>query len=372
MDAEYPPIDKTYGALLVGTFVALILYGWLLNQCHRYFMKYREDRWFLRCLVFSIIVLETFNVVLFMHFWWVHGPISFSIITWCPPIGIALLWAKQSGAVLFCAVLKPPLIFLSLKVFRWISTVAVVFVCELFYLRRVYLIGRRLWLIVAIAATLIFAELGEQNLRWETSLSTNDHTSTHSQCPRFSGMPVPFFSLKEPDGASSHDGWMNSAGVGSAVLADTLLATALIVSLRRSRTGIKQTDSLISTLILYTINTGLLLGVFNVLSLILAVTLPDNLIFVGIDLVTTMLYANSVMTVLNARGSSLVISAEVINMDSMDLSALPELPRYPGPTHAAPVSFSPKSIEIVIAKESFTSGESIYARRSAHEIGMAV
>ena len=50
---------------------------------------------------------------------------------------------------------------------------------------------------------------------------------------------------------------MNSAGVGLAALADTLLTTALIFSLHQSRTGIKRTDGIIDVLILYAINTGM-------------------------------------------------------------------------------------------------------------------
>ena len=53
---------------------------------------------------------------------------------------------------------------------------------------------------------------------------------------------------------------MNSAGVGIASLADTIMTAALIFSLHRSRTGVKRTDSLINVLILYAINTGLLTG----------------------------------------------------------------------------------------------------------------
>ena len=49
---------------------------------------------------------------------------------------------------------------------------------------------------------------------------------------------------------------MISVGSAQAITADTLLTSVLIVTLRRRRTGIRRTDSMIDVLILYAVSTG--------------------------------------------------------------------------------------------------------------------
>ncbi|KAH9893510.1 hypothetical protein C8Q73DRAFT_535827 [Cubamyces lactineus] len=61
----------------------------------------------------------------------------------------------------------------------------------------------------------------------------------------------------------------------------------LVFTLHRSRTGFKRTDSLIDTLILYSICTGLITDLFGIVTFILALVLPNDLIWVGVSLVTT-------------------------------------------------------------------------------------
>ncbi|KAF4571084.1 hypothetical protein EYR36_001646 [Pleurotus pulmonarius] len=51
--------------------------------------------------------------------------------------------------------------------------------------------------------------------------------------------------------------WMMYTALSSGVAADVVIAVSLVTVLLRSRTGFKRTDSLVNTLMLYTINTGL-------------------------------------------------------------------------------------------------------------------
>ncbi|KAF5360791.1 hypothetical protein D9756_004772 [Leucocoprinus leucothites] len=63
--------------------------------------------------------------------------------------------------------------------------------------------------------------------------------------------------------------WVTSAGLGSAAAADVIIACALCYYLLKSRTGFSSTDSLIATLIAYSLTTGL---ITSVLALICVVT----------------------------------------------------------------------------------------------------
>ncbi|GJE90751.1 hypothetical protein PsYK624_068950 [Phanerochaete sordida] len=71
--------------------------------------------------------------------------------------------------------------------------------------------------------------------------------------------------------------------------------------IRRSRGLSDQTHSMINTLILYAVATGLINSVFAILVLITGATLPKSYIFIAIDFFRNGVYANSFMVSLNAR-----------------------------------------------------------------------
>ncbi|KAI0353798.1 hypothetical protein OH77DRAFT_1427101 [Trametes cingulata] len=131
-----------------------------------------------------------------------------------------------------------------------------------------------------------------------------------------------------------HFTWLISAGFGCAVGADIVLTTSLICILHRSRTGFKSTDSMIDVLIVYTINTGLLTGMFSTLSLVFAVVAPNNLIYVGLNMVSTRSYANSVLAVLNSRRSLIERRLAQLDAGTFGMSALDSgLPHRSAPQH---------------------------------------
>ncbi|KAI0665488.1 hypothetical protein C8Q78DRAFT_986430, partial [Trametes maxima] len=269
---QIPALDNTFGALLIGTFVGLIQYGWTAHQCYRYFRMYPADTWILKSLVTVVLVLETFHSALCMHICYYYLTTNYF-----NPL------ALQKGVW-------------SINVSRQVCGGAVIFASQSFFLRRVYLIGRRFRPLVAVAAVLLLGELGKPAL------------------------PTPFFNrFIHPTLHNANQAWMNSAGVGMAVLADTLLTTALIFSLHRSRTGIRRTDSIIDLLIMYAINTGF---ITNLLSLIFALAMPNNLIYAGIVIVATKLYANSMMAVLNSRREIASQGSGFVHTTSYDMSAL--------------------------------------------------
>ncbi|KAI0641038.1 hypothetical protein C8Q79DRAFT_430537 [Trametes meyenii] len=91
--------------------------------------------------------------------------------------------------------------------------------------------------------------------------------------------------------------------LATGLVAESLLTSALIVILYRSRTGIKSTDSLLNVLIVYTINTGLLTSTLAILCLVFIVTQPQNFLYAFMSILTTKSYINSMLVVLNSRHS---------------------------------------------------------------------
>nr|VWP00136.1 Vacuolar protein sorting-associated protein 1 [Ganoderma boninense] len=154
--------------------------------------------------------------------------------------------------------------------------------------------------------------------------------------------------------------WLVSAGAGMCLLADAFITAILVNLLRSKHIGVKRygngcrspssllcvslpvlidifaaprTDRLLKTLILYTINTGLLTGMMDLFTFLFVRTLlrlrlgkrsfteadlehgrvrylylqalvsPNNFIYIAFGILTTKMYANSLLAALNTRNS---------------------------------------------------------------------
>ncbi|KAM5544746.1 hypothetical protein V8D89_001644 [Ganoderma adspersum] len=60
-------MDDTYGALLLGTFFSLVLYGLVLHQTYRYIRLHPHDYTYIQVLVALSLILETLHTVSTMH-----------------------------------------------------------------------------------------------------------------------------------------------------------------------------------------------------------------------------------------------------------------------------------------------------------------
>ncbi|KAI0655877.1 hypothetical protein C8Q70DRAFT_1016105 [Cubamyces menziesii] len=89
--------------------------------------------------------------------------------------------------------------------------------------------------------------------------------------------------------------WMVATGALLGVTADSLLTIGLIMALHRSRTGFKRTDSRIDILIMYSVNTGLLTGLFNLLIVVFAFTEQNTLMYVTAAFVGLKMYATTLL-----------------------------------------------------------------------------
>ncbi|KAH9938785.1 uncharacterized protein BXZ73DRAFT_99846 [Epithele typhae] len=234
---QLPALNNTFGALVIGTYVALIQYGWMLYQGYHYYSLYNNDVLTLKLLVALVLALQTFHTFLGMH-----ATYYYLVSNFFNPIALqTAVWSINSMGV---------------------TTGATIFLSQLFFLRRVYKLGRNFIPIVILVGLLLLSELGLAiAVTVDIFVSSTLHNSTQS--------------------------WMNSAGVGICSLADSILTAT--------------TDSIIDVLTVYAINTGMLTLIVNTLSFILALKMPNNLIYVAIDFIATKLYANTLLAVLLSR-----------------------------------------------------------------------
>ncbi|KAI0688912.1 hypothetical protein C8Q76DRAFT_803363 [Earliella scabrosa] len=243
-DAFQPLLEDTYGVLLIATFVSLLLYGITLHQSFRYFRTYTKDTLVLRCLVVIVLALETFHTVLLAHLSY-HYLVTnyFKFLELARGTWSLNLLPCVSGLVI-CA-------------------------SQLFFVRRVFITIDEL--------IFIFAGLGFNTAGTVTVYKHND-----SVLPHLSDLA-----------------WIEAAATGSLAIGDTMLTIVLVYALRQGRSGWKKTDSMIDTLVLYSITTGLLTGVMNLFSFILSLVYPSNLYWSGFGIVATRLYANTLLAAAN-------------------------------------------------------------------------
>jgi len=90
-------------------------------------------------------------------------------------------------------------------------------------------------------------------------------------------------------------------GLGSAVLADILIASSMCWSLYHKRTGFARTDSIIMTLMSYSINSGLLTGLLTIAVLISFAADSSNMTWEMLYWPMGKIYANSLLAMLNSR-----------------------------------------------------------------------
>ncbi|KAI0353698.1 hypothetical protein OH77DRAFT_1426940 [Trametes cingulata] len=207
---------------------------------------------YLKVLVVIVLILETFHTILCMHMSYYYLATNY----FNPFALLAGSWSID---------LLP------------ISAGVTIIACQTFFVRRVYLVGHRYRILVGLVVALLFSELA------------------FAAAATAEAFIQPTFAKYE------HVTWLISVGFGMAVVADGILTTALIIALRKSRTGVRRTDSVIDVLVLYAITTGLLTSVFNTLAFLFASIESSNLIYVGINIVASKLYATSLFAALNSR-----------------------------------------------------------------------
>ncbi|KAI0688911.1 hypothetical protein C8Q76DRAFT_260572 [Earliella scabrosa] len=249
-------LDDTFGVLLIATFISLALYGLTLHQLYRYFRTCVRDSLALKSLVATVLILESLHTVMLTHLCY-----HYLISEYFNPTN--LQHGVWSSNLLPC------------------TSGLVIFTSQLFFVRRVFLLGHQ-YRAVAILSLLLFV----------IALAFNIAGTVDAY--RFNNDTI---------GHLDTVAWMEAASAGALEVGDTLLTTVLVVALRRGRTGWKRMDSILDMLVLYAITTGLLTGVMNLFCLILSIAYPKNLRWSGFGIVSTHLYANNLLAALNSRES---------------------------------------------------------------------
>ncbi|EJF56536.1 hypothetical protein DICSQDRAFT_174844 [Dichomitus squalens LYAD-421 SS1] len=192
-----PALDNSFGAILIGTCIGLMMYGVSSNQMFRYFRIYSGDKVYLQGTVVCLFALDTFHSIACIHASYHYLVTNHSQ----PQVLLVGVWSIR--------VLAP-------------VTGVTVLGAQSFYARRVYRIGSGYALVVA---PIVLCMLG-----------TGGFTTAAS---------YEIFA-QETFAKFEHYTWLMSGGFAFSLATDVLLSVTLIVFLMRSRTVFKSALSLAS------------------------------------------------------------------------------------------------------------------------------
>ncbi|KAI0789577.1 hypothetical protein C8Q75DRAFT_141122 [Abortiporus biennis] len=245
--------DNTLGALFIGLLAATLLTGVVSVQTYIYFLNSgKRDRIYLRLLVLCLWALDAFEFVCAAAYAYRSlitnylNPIGLLTVTWSVPAYIA------TGAV---------------------SN----FLVRSMFIYRVFKLSGNQYLGAAMALGNCAVAAFGLVLAGKFNIITN---------------------FLERKGIT----WLISTSFGSVAFIDTLIAFILCWNLWRMRTGFNsRTDSQLDTLMHYSIHTGALTSLIAIITLILYLTMPNNLVYMGVWLPLPKFYHNALLATLNAR-----------------------------------------------------------------------
>jgi len=157
-------------------------------------------------------------------------------------------------------------------------TATTTFTTHLFFSHRVFRLSRKNYYITTPLVVLAFVRLGAALV---STIEMRRLKSFHAFVQDYS--------------------YVFTLGLSSATTLDVLITTAMWYFLQMSRTGFREMDHIVDTIMLYTLNSGALTYMTTVMSLIFWLAMPGNLVFLGLHFSISKLYANSLLGTLNSR-----------------------------------------------------------------------
>ncbi|CAL1714223.1 unnamed protein product [Somion occarium] len=252
---DNPGVRTTLGAVLLGSFVSVFLSGCVAVQVALYYRTYARDRRRFKFMVASIWILDLSHTTMVCITNWMHLIDNFGNhaitdrIAWSVSVSIAI-------------------------------TAILTFFAHCFFAHRIFALSKRNWFITVPILILATGRIGFALVTTTKMLTLKSYSA---------------FVVKYT--------WSFTLGLSLATAADILIAASLCWYLNKSRTGFSGMDTVIDSITLYTIETGLATCITTVVALVCWLTMSHNLIFLGLHFAISKLYSNTFLATLNARNS---------------------------------------------------------------------
>ncbi|RPD70782.1 hypothetical protein L226DRAFT_513983 [Lentinus tigrinus ALCF2SS1-7] len=250
VDSDGPDWDALYdsfGAVLIGGLVALFLSGVAFLQVVLYWQTYPFDPKKTKAVVVVVWILDIVHSAMICTANWQNLVKNFGkwdgldYITWSIAFTVAL-------------------------------TATTTFLVHCFFSHRIHTLSRGNWWITVPLVTLALVRLVA------ATVSTTEMILLES-FEQFVKKYAYVFTL----------------GLSTSTALDIIITGILCYYLRQRKSGYDRMDRIINTLTLYTVETGMLTCVTTAVALICWVRMSDNLVFLGLHLAISKLYANSLL-----------------------------------------------------------------------------
>jgi len=246
-------VRSTYGAVLLGCFIAVSLSGVLALQACIYYRLYPKDRVSNKIMVAVVWTLDATHTCLICSSAWKYLIANYGNVSY-------------QGHV-------PITVALSIGVTAFVTLIA-----HLFYARRLLRLSNNNWFVIGPLLLLVIGRVG-------AGLVTTVELGRLQNFPAFTAKYKPVFTL----------------GLALSSLADVIITFGMCFYLQESRHGLGTLDKVIGSIIVYTVNNGAITCVSTIASMICWLTMPHNLIFMALHFAISKMYANSLLATLNTR-----------------------------------------------------------------------
>ncbi|KAI0716550.1 hypothetical protein C8Q76DRAFT_411635 [Earliella scabrosa] len=246
-------LNVTVGPLLIGCLVTAVGYGITTMQSYMYWSRFPRDPKYIKAVVALLFILDTAHVILSWHM------IYYYLVT-----KYADYAALQNSVWSFNVTI--------------VVTTIITMIVHCFFARRVYILGNKNWFLASIIVSLSTVRMV---LGWYTAIR--------------------IFSLENlallPVLLTPHVG----SALGAGTLADCIITGSLVYYLRKHKTGFRATDNAVDRVVSWTVNNGFLTSVVGLTVVVTFSTMTTNMVFCGVHLLLSKLYANSLLGTLNFR-----------------------------------------------------------------------
>ncbi|KAF9220870.1 hypothetical protein BS17DRAFT_786094 [Gyrodon lividus] len=248
-----PAFDNTLGALFIGFGVSAVTYGIFIIQVYTYYRRYPLDKTAYKALVALLCLMETSHQALLGHCVYYYTVTNYNNVV---------------------ALLEKPIWSLIMQMTIGAAAGTLVKFC---FSLRVWRFSYGNWWLTILLMLLTFGQMG-------LAIAFTIKSFELPGLPDIVDLRV-----------------LGSVSLGLGVMNDIAVAAALCYYLQGMRSSHTKGNSMIRTLTIYAVNTGVLTSAMSFATMVIFDFMPKNLIFVGCYFVLSKLYATSFLATLNTR-----------------------------------------------------------------------
>ncbi|KAI6165092.1 hypothetical protein EDD17DRAFT_1754289 [Pisolithus thermaeus] len=245
-------VNPILGPIIIGTVLSGILYGSAVVQVYLYYQRFPADDWKIKSLVAFEISMQTIHLAFVIAGMW-----GMVIKDYANPQQLTVFPTPTVIAIILC------------------SPIAVA--VQGYFVLRVYRLSEQPLLLI-IGGILVI-----------------------SKCALHLVFSIAAYIVRDAAPLVRNWGWSITCFLVLSIACDALVATSLSHHLRLRKTGFDRTSRIIDLIVVYTLATCLINSTTELAEAICFWTMDDNYVWLGLYVVESGLYTNSLLAALNSR-----------------------------------------------------------------------